>query len=82
MTDRYHTKTFVDIGVAGFKLDECDGNPGTTDPGSGQKVRWFFPDTAQFPSGMTGAQVCPILPMMRKADGVFARRSESPQLYL
>ena len=33
----YHTKTFVDIGVAGFKLDECDGNPGKMDPGSGQK---------------------------------------------
>ena len=53
----YHTKTFVDIGVAGFKLDECDGNPGQTDPGSGQKVRWFFPDNASFPSGMTGAQM-------------------------
>ena len=24
----YHRRTFVDAGVAGFKLDECDGNPG------------------------------------------------------
>jgi hypothetical protein len=53
----YHAKTFVDIGVAGFKLDECDGNPGTKDPGSGQQIRWFFPDNASFPSGMSGAQM-------------------------
>ncbi len=53
----YHTKTFLDIGIAGFKLDECDGNPGQTDPGSGHNVRWFFPDNASFPSGMSGAQM-------------------------
>ena len=54
---KYHTKTFIDIGVAGFKLDECDGNPGKTDPGSGTKKRWFFPDNATFPSGLSGAEM-------------------------
>ena len=53
----HHAKTFVDAGVAGFKLDECDGNPGKTDPGSGTKTRWFFPDNTTFPSGLSGAEM-------------------------
>jgi alpha-glucosidase (family GH31 glycosyl hydrolase) len=53
----YHNETFVSAGVAGFKLDECDGNPGDYDPGSNSTKRWFFPDTAAFPSGLSGAQM-------------------------
>lgn len=52
----YHTETFIKAGVAGFKLDECDGNPGDKDPGSGHVNKWFFPDDATFPSGLNGAQ--------------------------
>ena len=43
-----HQKTLVDIGVDGFKLDECDSSDYT---GS-----WSFPLSARFPSGMDGEQ--------------------------
>ncbi len=44
----YEKKTLVDIGVDGFKLDECDGSDYT---GS-----WTFPNCASFPSGADGEQ--------------------------
>jgi alpha-D-xyloside xylohydrolase len=40
--------TFVQPGIAAFKLDECDGNQGQT---------WFFPDNSKWPSGFKGAQM-------------------------
>lgn len=46
----YHRKTFMDKGIKGFKLDECDNsdyNPSN----------WSFPDSAKFPSGMDGEQM-------------------------
>ncbi len=43
-----HHKTIVDIGVDGFKLDECDGSDYT---GS-----WMFPVFTKFPSGIDGDQ--------------------------
>lgn len=42
----YHRKYLVDIGVDGFKLDECDNGDYVND--------WSFPDCAQFPSGLDG----------------------------
>ncbi len=45
----YHKQNFVDLGVDGFKLDECDGS----DFCSGD---WCFPDCTAFPSGMDGEQ--------------------------
>ncbi|MBQ4091333.1 MAG: glycoside hydrolase [Clostridia bacterium] len=44
----YQKKTLVDLGVDGFKLDECDGSDYT---GS-----WSFPGCASFPSGADGEQ--------------------------
>jgi len=44
----YQKKTLVDIGVDGFKLDECDSSDFT---GS-----WSFPNCAEFPSGLDGEQ--------------------------
>lgn len=46
----YHSRKFVQRGISGFKLDECDNsdfNPSN----------WSFPDTAAFPSGMDGEQM-------------------------
>ncbi len=43
-----HHKTITDIGVSGFKLDECDGSDFTGG--------WTFPNCATFPSGMDGEQ--------------------------
>ena len=44
----YHKKNLVDLGVDGFKLDECDSSDNT---GS-----WSFPLTSVFPSGLDGEQ--------------------------
>lgn len=43
----YH-KQFVDMGVDGFKLDECDNSDYTNN--------WCFPECSEFPSGMDGDQ--------------------------
>ena len=45
---RYHKENFVDKGIDGFKLDECD---------SGDFLScWSFPNCSVFPSGMDGEQ--------------------------
>ncbi|MBE6727036.1 MAG: glycoside hydrolase [Ruminococcaceae bacterium] len=43
----YHKK-LVDMGIDGFKLDECDGSDITGG--------WSFPNCAEFPSGLDGEQ--------------------------
>ena len=43
-----HHKSFVDIGIDGFKLDECDGSDLTND--------WSFPNHTKFPGGLDGEQ--------------------------
>lgn len=45
----YHGKTFVDAGVSGFKLDECDNSDFTGG--------WSFPECSTFPSGIDGEQM-------------------------
>ncbi len=45
----YHKKSFVEIGIDGFKLDECDGSEFCVGD-------WCFPDCAAFPSGLDGEQ--------------------------
>jgi alpha-D-xyloside xylohydrolase len=48
----YHKKTFVDNGIASFKMDECD-NSNLTEGGA----VWAFPELSQFPSGIDGEQM-------------------------
>lgn len=46
----WHEEHFIEEGITGFKLDECDNsdfNPSN----------WSFPDSTQFPSGMDGEQM-------------------------
>jgi alpha-D-xyloside xylohydrolase len=45
----YHGKTFIDAGVSGFKLDECDNSDYTGG--------WSFPECSAFPSGVDGEQM-------------------------
>jgi alpha-D-xyloside xylohydrolase len=45
----YHGKTLVDLGVSGFKLDECDNSDFTGG--------WSFPESSSFPSGLDGEQM-------------------------
>ena len=42
----FHGRTLVDIGISGFKLDECDNSDFTHG--------WSFPDHTRFPSGVDG----------------------------
>jgi alpha-D-xyloside xylohydrolase len=45
----YHGKNLVDIGICGFKLDECDNSDYTGG--------WSFPEISRFPSGVDGEQM-------------------------
>jgi len=45
----YHGTTFIDHGVSGFKLDECDNSDFTGG--------WSFPECSQFPSRIDGEQM-------------------------
>lgn len=47
---QYHKKTFTDIGIDGYKLDECDNT-------NIVEYYWrMFPNCAEFPSGLDGEQ--------------------------
>jgi len=45
----YHGKELIDLGVSGFKLDECDNSDFTGG--------WSFPEASQFPSAVDGEQM-------------------------
>lgn len=45
----YHGTTFIDAGVSGFKLDECDNSDFTG--------CWSFPEMSRFPSGVDGERM-------------------------
>lgn len=46
----HHLTEFVEKGIAGFKLDECDSSDFV-------HSNWSFPDISKFPSGMDGEQM-------------------------
>ena len=46
----HHREAFVQKGILGFKLDECDNSDFNAS-------NWSFPDVTQFPSGMDGEQM-------------------------
>jgi alpha-D-xyloside xylohydrolase len=45
----YHGRELIDLGISGFKLDECDSSDYTRG--------WSFPDFSKFPSGIDGEQM-------------------------
>lgn len=45
----YHRKAHIDLGVSGYKADECDNSDFTGN--------WSFPELSQFPSGADGEQM-------------------------
>jgi len=48
----YHQRTFVDKGISGFKMDECDNS----NIAYGSNA-WSFPELSSFPSGISGEQM-------------------------
>lgn len=55
----YHEKTFVNIGISGFKMDECDNSDY-----SRAEINWGFPEISQFPSGIDGEQMHQLFGML------------------
>jgi alpha-D-xyloside xylohydrolase len=45
----FHGRTLIDMGISGFKLDECDNSDYTGG--------WSFPECSAFPSGIDGEQM-------------------------
>jgi alpha-D-xyloside xylohydrolase len=45
----FHGKSLIDMGISGFKLDECDNSDFTGG--------WSFPECSSFPSGIDGEQM-------------------------
>lgn len=45
----FHGTTLIDMGISGFKLDECDNSDYTGG--------WSFPELSRFPSGVDGEQM-------------------------
>jgi len=46
----HHESHHVDLGVSGYKLDECDNSDFIASP-------WSFPEFGEFPSGLDGEQM-------------------------
>lgn len=69
----YHGKRLIDLGVSGFKLDECDNSDFT--PG------WSFPEFSSFPSGIDGEQMHSVFGL-RYQDAIFDQfRSRGKETY-
>jgi alpha-D-xyloside xylohydrolase len=45
----YHGRNLIDMGISGFKIDECDNSDYTGG--------WSFPEFSAFPSGLDGEQM-------------------------
>lgn len=63
----YHGKNLIDLGVSGFKLDECDNSDFTGG--------WSFPEFSKFPSGIDGEQMHSVFGM-RYQDAILAQFQE------
>jgi alpha-D-xyloside xylohydrolase len=60
----YHRKSLIDLGISGFKLDECDNSDYTKG--------WSFPELSRFPSGVDGEQMHSVFGL-RYQDAILAQ---------
>jgi alpha-D-xyloside xylohydrolase len=65
-----HKKEHIDIGVSGYKIDECDGYD-----------EWLFPDHTSFPSGRSAAAVRNTLGILAQKNIYNAFRKENKRTY-
>jgi alpha-D-xyloside xylohydrolase len=65
------TQQQVDLGVAGYKLDECDNSDYINPP-------WSFPELSQFPSGLDGEQLHSLfgLAFQETVDAIYRARNQ------
>ena len=68
---RHHGAQHVDIGVSGYKLDECDNSDFIS-------MAWSFPEHSRFPSGADGEQMHSLLGMLYQdtIGGIFHDRNQ------
>jgi alpha-glucosidase (family GH31 glycosyl hydrolase) len=71
---KQHEEQHVNIGVAGYKLDECDGSDLTNNS-------WMFPGHAQFPSGLDGEQMRQMYGLMFQKMTTELYRSKNRRTY-
>ncbi|KRE57671.1 ABC transporter substrate-binding protein [Paenibacillus sp. Soil750] len=71
---KQHEEKHVNIGVAGYKLDECDGSDLTNNS-------WMFPGHAQFPSGLDGEQMRQMYGLMFQKMTTELFRSKNRRTY-
>ena len=66
----YHGRCFLEHGITGFNLDECDNSDFIGSP-------WSFPEYSEFPSGMDGEQMHSLfgLAYQRTHDALFRQRN-------
>lgn len=66
----FHAQQHIDLGVSGYKLDECDNSDFVVNP-------WSFPELSRFPSGMDGEQMHSLLGInyQETIDGIFRARN-------
>ena len=62
-----HKRDHIDIGVSGYKIDECDGYD-----------NWLWPDHAVFPSGVSGIEMRQIFSVMmaRMLDDKYREKNQ------
>ncbi|HTG56618.1 MAG TPA: TIM-barrel domain-containing protein, partial [Niabella sp.] len=73
----HHKQNFVDIGVSGFKMDECDNS----DLRFGN-ARWSFPEHSQFPSGIDGEQMHQLFGLLYQKTIFDIFRKKNQRTYL
>jgi len=66
-----HERDHVEIGVSGYKLDECDNS-------DFNGRAWSFPEISQFPSGLNGEQMHSLLGILYQEtiDQIFRKRNQ------
>lgn len=71
---KHHQEEFIQKGISGFKLDECDSSDYC---GS----QWSFPDFTQFPSGMDGEQMHSLLGILYQKTLMEAFQQEDKRTF-
>lgn len=70
----YYKSYFLDRGISGFKIDECDGSDFINTP-------WSYPEQSQFPSGLDGEQMHTLMGMLSQKMLEPAYREKNVRTY-
>jgi alpha-D-xyloside xylohydrolase len=73
----YHAKTFVDKGISGFKMDECDNS----NLAFGSST-WSFPELSSFPSGLSGEQMHQLFGLLYQQTIYSIYKKQNKRTYL